>query len=37
MPLSEISKGLDPEEPDLAEAAKNWTPTELYAIVKRDS
>lgn len=35
MPLSEISKGLYPEAPDLAEAAKNWTPAELYVIVKR--
>lgn len=32
---SEISKGLYPEAPDLAEAAKNWTPAELYVIVKR--
>lgn len=34
-PPSEISKGLYPEAPDLAKAAKNWTPSELYVIVKR--
>ena len=34
-PGSEISKGLYPEPPNLAEAAKNWTPAELYVIVKR--
>lgn len=34
-PPSEISKGLYPEAPDLAEAAKNWTSAELYVIVKR--
>ena len=34
-PPSEIGKGLYPEAPDLAEAAKNWTPAELYVIVKR--
>lgn len=32
---SEISKGLYPVAPDLAEAAQNWTPAELYVIVKR--
>ena len=34
-PGSEISKGLYPEPPNLAEAAKDWTPAELYVIVKR--
>ena len=33
-PPTEISKGLYPEAPDLAEASKNWTPAELYVIVK---
>jgi len=32
---SEISKGLYPEAPDLAVAAKAWTPAELYVIAKR--
>ena len=32
---SEISKGLYPQAPNLAEAAKEWTPAELYVIVKR--
>src|SRR5687767_4141875 len=32
---SEISKGLSPEAPDLAVAAKAWTPAELYVIAKR--
>lgn len=35
MPESEINKGLYPQAPDLAEAAKGWTPAELYVIVKR--
>lgn len=34
IPPSEISKGLYPEAPDLAQAAKGWTPAELYVIVK---
>ena len=34
-PPSEIGKGLYPEAPDLAKAAKNWTRAELYVIVKR--
>ena len=34
MAASEISKGLYPEAPDLTEAAKGWTPAELYVIVK---
>ncbi len=34
-PPSEISKGLYPEAPDLAQATKCWTPAELYVIVKR--
>ena len=34
-PASEINKGLYPRAPDLAEAAKAWTPAELYVIVKR--
>ena len=33
-PKSEISKGLYPPAPNLAEAAKNWTPAELYVITK---
>jgi len=32
---SEISKGLNPEAPNLAEAAKGWTSAELYVIIKR--
>lgn len=32
---SEIGKGLYPQAPDLAQAAKRWTPAELYVIVKR--
>ena len=32
---SEISKGLYPEAPNLAEAAKGWTSAELYVIIKR--
>lgn len=32
---TEISKGLYPVAPNLAEAAKGWTPAELYVIVKR--
>ena len=32
---TEISKGLYPAAPDLAEAAKAWTPAELYVIIKR--
>jgi mono/diheme cytochrome c family protein len=35
MPASDINKGLYPQAPDLAEAAKGWTPAELYVIVKR--
>ena len=35
MPATEIGKGLYPQAPDLAEAAKVWTPAELYVIVKR--
>ena len=31
---SEISKGLYPEAPNLAVAAKAWTPAELYVIIK---
>ena len=34
-PASEIGKGLYPEAPNLAEAAKGWTPAELYVIIKR--
>ena len=34
-PESEINKGLYPQAPNLAEAAKEWTPAELYVIVKR--
>jgi mono/diheme cytochrome c family protein len=33
-PASEISKGLYPEAPNLAQAAKGWTPAELYVIIK---
>ena len=32
---SEISKGLYPVAPNLAEAAKGWTSAELYVIIKR--
>jgi mono/diheme cytochrome c family protein len=32
---SDINKGLYPQAPDLAQAAKSWTPAELYVIVKR--
>ena len=32
---SEIRKGLYPAPPDLAEAAKEWTPAELFVIIKR--
>lgn len=31
---SEISKGLYPAAPDLAEAARGWTSAELYVIIK---
>lgn len=31
---SEINEGLHPRAPDLAEAAKKWTPAELYVITK---
>jgi mono/diheme cytochrome c family protein len=31
---SEIGRGLNPEAPDLAEAAQHWTPAELFWIVK---
>jgi mono/diheme cytochrome c family protein len=31
----EINEGLHPRAPDLAEAAKNWSPAELYLIIKR--
>ena len=34
-PESEINKGLYPRAPNLAEAAKSWTPAELYVITKR--
>ena len=34
-PASDINKGLYPQAPDLAQAAKTWTPAELYVIVKR--
>ena len=34
-PPSEIGKGLYPEAPDLARAAKGWTPAELFVIIKR--
>jgi mono/diheme cytochrome c family protein len=34
-PASQLSKGLYPEAPDLAEAVKDWTPAELYVITKR--
>ena len=34
-PATEINKGLYPQAPDLAEAAKAWAPAELYVIVKR--
>ncbi|MEK6242968.1 MAG: cytochrome c [Pseudomonadota bacterium] len=34
-PASDINKGLYPKAPDLAQAAKAWTPAELYVIVKR--
>ena len=33
-PESEINKGLYPKAPNLAEAAKDWTPAELYVITK---
>ena len=33
-PASEIGKGLYPEAPDLAKAAKAWTPAELYVLTK---
>ena len=32
---SEISRGLYPEAPNLAVAAKAWTPAELFVIIKR--
>lgn len=32
---SEISKGLYPRAPDLAIAAKDWAPAELFVIIKR--
>lgn len=32
---SQLSKGLYPQPPDLAEAAKRWTSAELYVITKR--
>jgi mono/diheme cytochrome c family protein len=32
---SQLSKGLYPQAPDLAKAAKGWTPAELYVITKR--
>jgi mono/diheme cytochrome c family protein len=31
----EINQGLHPRAADLAEAAKNWSPAELYVIIKR--
>ena len=31
---SQLSKGLYPEAPDLAKAARAWTPAELYVIIK---
>jgi mono/diheme cytochrome c family protein len=31
---SEISKGLNPPAPNLADAVKDWTPRQLYWIVK---
>lgn len=34
-PASQIGKGLYPEAPNLAKAAKAWTPAELYVITKR--
>ena len=34
-PASDINKGLYPKAPDLAQTANNWTPAELYVIVKR--
>ena len=34
-PRSQLSKGLYPEARNLAEAAKKWTPAELYVIIKR--
>lgn len=32
---SQISKGLYPAAPNLAEAAKGWSPAELFVIIKR--
>ena len=34
VPESQINKGLYPKAPNLAEAAKDWTPAELYVITK---
>jgi mono/diheme cytochrome c family protein len=31
---SEISKGLNPQAPSLSDAVKEWTPRELFWIVK---
>ena len=33
-PGSQINQGLYPKAPNLAEAAKDWTPAELYVITK---
>jgi mono/diheme cytochrome c family protein len=34
LPRSEIAQGLNPAAPDLAEAADDWTPAQLFWIVK---
>jgi mono/diheme cytochrome c family protein len=34
IPFTEISVGLNPDPPSLAEAANDWTPAELFWIVK---
>ena len=33
--VSEINKGLYPQAPNLAQAAKGWTAAQLYVIIKR--
>ena len=34
VPRGEIAKGLFPEAPDLSESASDWTPEQLYWIIK---
>ena len=34
VPKSQVHAGLYPQPPDLAKAAKDWTPAELYVITK---